>query len=140
MKKYILPFIFGLTTISFAADSKTYLPEVEGVEMTNPIQPRGSIYRCDGCFPGLTSAWIQVAYNDDVDEIIGIWMWDVKNETKVQVEILEQEIIRGEENGAIGAFKYPGTNDVYGFGLIDVNCNLLIDDNFYQYEYEGFEE
>lgn len=119
------------------SDQTTTAPNTETTAQKE--RPRGTIYRCDGFRPGTASEWVQVAYADKENKIVGIWLWDSNNEKKVQVKILEQRFAEGEISGFAGTFEYPG-GDKYGFGIVEDRFNISTDDQFQEFEYEGHED
>lgn len=103
---------------------------------------RGTIYRSDGFRPGVASEFIQVAYNDDFDRIVGIWYWNNRDQNKIRLEIVNQEVITGDEiSGAAGDLRFPGDSEVYGFGIVEGIFALTdSNDRRQEFDYEDFEE
>lgn len=143
MKKIAIFCWMSMLTFNSLVWAKT-LPiptEIKTIEDSTPIQPRGTFYRCDGCHPALASEWFQLAYNDEMDEVVGLWYWDTKNDQKIELILLEQQVIADEEFGSVGEFKFPNSPFVYEFGAIDRFFNVTDSDgNRFEYEAEGFEE
>lgn len=101
------------------------------------LTPKGTIYRCDGTYPGISSEWVQLDYNDETGMLRAIWYWNTKNEDKVQLTILNQESHDGEISGQTGQLKFDGNPTHYSFANIEDEFRLMDDDGFFQtYTYD----
>lgn len=116
-------------------------PAKEATPKLVKMSPRGTIYKGYSPSEDVTE-WIQIAYNDDVTEIVGIWMWSNLDMEKTQMEIVEQNYYSDEGiNGATGKFKYPGSQVITGFSSFEETLTMEYADGSSQdFTYESFEE
>ena len=125
---------------STAVDKGKDEPAKEPQSLNENQEPRGVIYRSDGFHPGVASEWVQVAYNDERDQIIGIWYWSTADETKIPLKIIKVEFATGELGGVTGELSFTGDDEKIGFGMIEERFNFsFADERFQEFEYEDTE-
>ena len=139
MKKIVVLSLIGAlnaTGFSYATPIEQF---ASNQVVINPIQPRGTIYRCQSCFPHVEDTWVQFAYNDDVSKIIGMWSWDSLDKNPATVKILKQTVFSDDETGANGTAVMPFDGATYSFSAFGSNLTLTDSDgNEYTFAAEGF--
>lgn len=145
MKKNILVLVCCLSL--FACDTAPSLDtqneEVEMEEVKTDVQPQGDIYECYDCYASLNTSYYQVGYSEDDSEIIGIWYWDnsYQEAEKTSLEVLEQSYIEGEIEGWVGEFRFPSSQEITSFTIIETLFSITEEDGFYlEYNYIKTEE
>ncbi|MBC6995995.1 hypothetical protein QWY85_00785 [Neolewinella lacunae] len=93
-------------------------------------------YRSDGFYPGIASEWLEVTYDSETPTILSVVYWSSDDETRQEMEILEQSFSAGEISGYSGQLAFPG-QDPIGFGSIEDRFNFVHDgDRFQEFELE----
>jgi len=107
-----------------------------GVSFSNEVygqqQPKGTIYRCDGCSGGITSEYFQIELNKDYDKVVNIWYWNTTNAQPMIVKIVEQNYVEGEISGFTLTINFAGSKDKYYLGLIEDQANLSDDNGMFK--------
>lgn len=110
-----------------------------GTESSTSAEPQDVLtvrYRSDGFYPGIASEWLEVTYDSEAPTVLSVVYWSSDDETKQQMEILEQSFSAGEISGYSGKLAFPG-QDPIGFGSIEDRFNLVHPgDRFQEFELE----
>ena len=87
------------------------------------------IYRSDGYRPNMVSEWIEVKVDQESHQLLEIWYWNVQNEEKVKLTIVDQEYVDDEISGYSGTLQFPDSSEKIGFGIIEDRFNLTWTEN-----------
>jgi hypothetical protein len=129
------------TEVTEAVQEETPVEEEKVIEevVDENMKPQGSIFRCEGCAPGLDAEYYQVAFSKDGKKIVGLWTWEKmqfeKPGKKVKLKILSQEYVNGEISGFTGVFQTPNSSQKYDFGIVEDRFTVSFNGNFEEFEY-----
>ena len=100
-------------------------------------KPKGSIFRCDGFYPGIASEYLQVDFNAEKKKIEAIWYWNTQDEKKISLKIFSQKYTEGEISGFDGELQFPDNDDKVAWGCVEDRFNLTHKgDRFQEFELE----
>lgn len=96
----------------------------EDTNQKKVVKSTTAVYRSDGYRPNMVSEWIEVKTAEETFELLEIWYWNVQDEKKVQLTILNQEYVDGEISGNSGELQFPNSTEKIGFGTIEDRFDL----------------